>query len=58
MAAARNHAGRVAILFGSEKFGLSNEDMSFCHGLIRIPTLSGNTFDEIWDKQSQFVSTN
>jgi tRNA/rRNA methyltransferase len=38
MAAARNHAGRVAILFGSEKFGLSNEEMSFCHGLIRIPT--------------------
>jgi len=28
----------VAILFGSEKFGLSNEDMSFCHSLIRIPT--------------------
>ncbi len=36
--AAQNHAGRVALLFGSEKFGLSNEDMSFCHGLIRIPT--------------------
>ena len=29
---------RVAILFGSEKFGLSNEDMSFCHGLVRIVT--------------------
>jgi tRNA C32,U32 (ribose-2'-O)-methylase TrmJ len=28
----------VAFLFGSEKFGLSNEDMSFCHALIRIPT--------------------
>jgi TrmH family RNA methyltransferase len=38
MAAARSHAGRVAILFGSEKFGLSNEDMSFCHGLLRIQT--------------------
>ena len=38
MAAARSHPGRVAILFGSEKFGLSNEDMSFCHGLVRIPT--------------------
>ncbi len=36
--AARTHQGRVAILFGSEKFGLSNDDMSFCHGLIRIPT--------------------
>jgi tRNA/rRNA methyltransferase len=29
---------RAALLFGSEKFGLSNEDMSFCHWLIRIPT--------------------
>jgi len=29
---------RVALLFGSEKFGLSNEDMSHCHWLIRIPT--------------------
>jgi tRNA/rRNA methyltransferase len=37
-AGARSHAGRVAILFGSEKFGLSNEDMSFCHGLLRIQT--------------------
>jgi TrmH family RNA methyltransferase len=33
---ARN--ARVALLFGSEKFGLSNEDMSFCHWLMRIPT--------------------
>ena len=33
--------GRVALLFGSEKFGLSNEDMSFCHTLIRIPTAPG-----------------
>lgn len=31
-------AGRVAILFGSEKFGLSNEDLSHCHWLVRIPT--------------------
>jgi tRNA/rRNA methyltransferase len=29
---------RVALLFGSEKFGLSNEDLSWCHWLIRIPT--------------------
>ncbi|HTP89199.1 MAG TPA: TrmH family RNA methyltransferase [Bryobacteraceae bacterium] len=29
---------KVALLFGSEKFGLSNEDMSWCHWLIRIPT--------------------
>ncbi len=28
----------VALLFGSEKFGLSNEDMSNCHWLVRIPT--------------------
>ena len=36
----RNQLGarRVALLFGSEKVGLSNEDMSHCHWLIRIPT--------------------
>ncbi|MEI9812353.1 MAG: RNA methyltransferase [Acidobacteriota bacterium] len=28
----------VALLFGSEKFGLSNEDMAHCHWLTRIPT--------------------
>jgi TrmH family RNA methyltransferase len=28
----------VALLFGSEKFGLSKEDMSYCHWLLRIPT--------------------
>lgn len=28
----------VALLFGSEKFGLSNQDMSHCHWLLRIPT--------------------
>ena len=30
--------GKAALLFGSEKFGLSNEDMSHCHWLTRIPT--------------------
>jgi TrmH family RNA methyltransferase len=30
--------GRVALLFGSEKFGLSNDDLSHCHWLLRIPT--------------------
>jgi tRNA/rRNA methyltransferase len=30
--------GTVALLFGSEKFGLSNESMSHCHWLLRIPT--------------------
>jgi TrmH family RNA methyltransferase len=32
----------VALLFGSEKFGLSNEDMSYCHWLMRIPTREGH----------------
>ncbi len=35
-------AQRVAILFGSEKFGLSNEDMSHCHWLLNIPTAETN----------------
>ena len=37
-AAASPRANRVALLFGSEKFGLSNEDLSHCHWLTRIPT--------------------
>ena len=28
----------IALLFGSEKFGLSNDDLSHCHWLMRIPT--------------------
>ena len=31
-------AGPVALLFGSEKFGLGNEDMAHCHWLLRIAT--------------------
>jgi tRNA/rRNA methyltransferase len=31
-------SGRVAILFGSEKTGLSNHDLSHCHYLLRVPT--------------------
>jgi TrmH family RNA methyltransferase len=31
-------AGGCALLFGSEKFGLSNKDMSHCHWLMHIPT--------------------
>jgi len=31
---------RVAILFGSEKKGLSNEDLSYCHWVVHIPTRS------------------
>jgi tRNA/rRNA methyltransferase len=34
----RQAAGCVALLFGSEKTGLSNEHMSYCHALVRIPT--------------------
>ena len=32
-------AGPVALLFGSEKFGLSNQDLAHCHWLMRIPTV-------------------
>ncbi len=31
-------SSNVALLFGSEKRGLSNEDLSHCHWLLRIPT--------------------
>ncbi len=31
-------AGRVALLFGSEKRGLSNQDLAHCHWLMTIPT--------------------
>lgn len=30
--------GRVALVFGPEKTGLSNDDLSYCHWLINIPT--------------------
>ena len=33
---------RVALLFGSERFGLSNQDLSHCHWLLRIPTHEQN----------------
>jgi tRNA/rRNA methyltransferase len=36
----RQATGRVALLFGSEKTGLSNEHMSYCHALVRIPTVA------------------
>jgi tRNA/rRNA methyltransferase len=32
----------VALLFGSEKYGLSNEDLSHCHWLMRIPTVDAD----------------
>ena len=34
---------KVALLFGSEKFGLSNEDMSHCHWLLHIATADEHT---------------
>jgi TrmH family RNA methyltransferase len=35
-------SGSVALLFGSERYGLSKLDLSYCHWLIRIPTLEQN----------------
>ena len=35
-------SNRIALLFGSEKFGLSNAALSHCHWLIRIPTCEEN----------------
>ena len=34
-------AGRVALVFGSEKHGLTREDLSHCHVLVEIPTDAG-----------------
>lgn len=34
----RLSSGRVALLFGSEKRGLSNDDLAHCNWLLRIPT--------------------
>jgi TrmH family RNA methyltransferase len=34
----RMGASKVALLFGSEKIGLTNEELSHCHWLVRIPT--------------------
>jgi len=34
---------RAALLFGSEKRGLSNDDLSYCHWLMRIPTREEHT---------------
>jgi tRNA/rRNA methyltransferase len=39
----KQHPGPVSVLFGSEKFGLSNDDMCHCHWLVRIPTVEGAT---------------
>lgn len=39
---ASSRRGGVALLFGSEKVGLSNDDLSHCHWLMRIPTCDAN----------------
>jgi len=36
--ASQPDARRVAILFGNERSGLSNEELDLCHYLVRIPT--------------------
>jgi TrmH family RNA methyltransferase len=38
----RLRKGRVALMFGSEKFGLSKQALSHCHWLMRIPTAEEN----------------
>ena len=35
-------SSRVAVLFGSEKIGLTNDDFSHCHWLVNIPTVEGH----------------
>jgi tRNA/rRNA methyltransferase len=35
-------SSNVALLFGSERVGLSNQDLSHCHWLVRIPTSEEN----------------
>lgn len=34
--------GPIALLFGSEKRGLTNDELSHCHWVIRIPTVEAN----------------
>lgn len=34
---ARDIGGRVAVVFGSERVGLSNDDLELCHELVSIP---------------------
>ncbi len=33
-----SRGGRIALLFGPEKRGLTREDLSYCHALVQIPT--------------------
>jgi len=39
----RLSTGNVALLFGSERYGLSNQDLSHCHWLMTIPTRAEHT---------------
>ena len=38
----RLNSSNVALLFGSEKVGLSNADLSHCHWLLHVPTCEGH----------------
>jgi TrmH family RNA methyltransferase len=38
VAAELAHGGRVGLVFGSEKHGLTRDDLSYCHMLVEIPT--------------------
>lgn len=38
LAAEIQRGGRVALVFGSEKHGLTRDDLSYCHLLVEIPT--------------------
>lgn len=38
VAAELERGGRVALVFGPEKHGLTREDLSYCHALVEIPT--------------------
>lgn len=39
--AAREQAPRLALVFGSERYGMSNEDVYRCHAVLSIPTATG-----------------
>ncbi len=41
VAAELARSGRVAIVFGSEKHGLTREELSLCHAIVEIPTDPG-----------------
>jgi tRNA/rRNA methyltransferase len=57
-----NQQARMAILFGSEKTGLTNDDLSHCHRLLRIPTreqhISMNLGQAVAICLYEFVRTN